>query len=375
MGVRDGKAQPFEKQSVNLTDGSDGKQGGVGILRYGNEDLTLVFKYAAQGLSHGHYDKLSFLLFEKGDEVLQDYGMARFVNIGQKGGGNYLEENTTWAKQSVAHNTIVQNETSHFMGQYEIGSKHHSELHFFDASDEDIQVVSAKESNAYPGTTMHRTMAMIKEDNFEKPFVLDIVKIVSDSKNQYDLPFHFLGQLIQANFEYDSPSTLDILGKENGYQHLWLEGQGRTTSDNTKLLWMNKEKFYSLTAATNPADELMFTRLGANDPEFNLRRDAALMIRRSNTQNTVFASVIEPHGSYNPVSEFSVNSKSNIADLKIVHDDDGYTAVTIADKQGNSRLFILSNLNDSETAQHQLKIGDEQYQWKGPYYFGDISSK
>ena len=32
IGIRDGKAEPFKKTSINLTDGSDGKQGGVGIL-------------------------------------------------------------------------------------------------------------------------------------------------------------------------------------------------------------------------------------------------------------------------------------------------------------------------------------------------------
>ena len=131
LAIRDGKTQPFEKKSINLSDGPDGQQGGVAMLRYGNEDLTLVFKYAAQGLSHGHYDKLSFSLYEKGDEVLQDYGLARFVNIEQKGGGNYLKENKTWAKQTIAHNTVTQNETSHFQGKYEIGSQHHSELYFY----------------------------------------------------------------------------------------------------------------------------------------------------------------------------------------------------------------------------------------------------
>jgi len=89
MGIRDGLSQAFEKKSINLSDGANGDQGGIGVLRYGNEELTLVFKYAAQGLSHGHYDKLSYSFFEKGEEVLQDYGLSRFVNIEQKGGGNY----------------------------------------------------------------------------------------------------------------------------------------------------------------------------------------------------------------------------------------------------------------------------------------------
>ena len=54
--IRDGKAMPFGKKSVNLSDGPDGQQGGVAVLRDGS--LELVFKYSAQGLSHGHYDQV-----------------------------------------------------------------------------------------------------------------------------------------------------------------------------------------------------------------------------------------------------------------------------------------------------------------------------
>jgi len=372
LAVRDGKTQPFEKKSINLSDGPNGKQGGVAVLRHGNEDLTLVFKYAAQGLSHGHYDKLSFSLFEKGEEVLQDYGLARFVNIEQKGGGNYLKENTTWAKQTIAHNTITQNETSHFQGKYEIGSKHHSELHFFDASDQNLQVVSATEVNAYPGTQMRRTMALIKNENFEKPFLLDILKVNSNKKNQYDLPFYFMGQVMKVNFEYDSPTTLSALGDKNGYEHLYLEGEGRPSADNAKFLWMDNRKFYSLTSATDTSDELLFTRVGANDPEFNLRRDAALIIRRKAARDTVFASVVEPHGSYSPVSELAVNSNSSISRLRVVYDDKNYTAVSIEDLDGRSSMFIVSNTDAAVSKQHQLEIDKRTYQWEGPYNFVDL---
>ena len=369
VGIRDGEAIPFKKKSISLTDGSDGEQGGVGILRYGEEALTLVFKYAAQGLSHGHYDKLSFSLFEKGDEILQDYGLARFVNIEQKGGGNYLKENKTWAKQTIAHNTLVQNETSHFQGEYEVGSQHHSKLYFFDASNSEVQVVSAKEANAYPGTEMHRTMALIKSEELEKSIVLDIMRVTSEKENKYDLPYYFMGQVMQTNFEYKTPTSLNTIGKANGYQHLWLEGTGKPYSENAKLLWMNQAKFYTLTMATKSNDELLFTRLGADDPEFNLRRDAAFMLRRKDSQNTTFTSIIEPHGNYSPVSEFSVNSNSSILSLNVVHDDAEYTAVQLKTVNGKSHLFILANTNASKSKTHQLKINDQDYEWSGPYYF------
>jgi len=112
--------------------------------------------------------------------------------------------------------------------------------------------------------------------------------------------------------------------------------------------------------------------LGANDPEFNLRRDAALMIRRKNSGDTVFASVIEPHGSYSPVSELSVNSKSNISKLEVLYDDENYTAVSIKDLKGHASVFILSNMDASAAEQHQLKIDNKVYEWTGPYHFTDI---
>ncbi|MDU0353801.1 heparinase II/III family protein [Paraglaciecola aquimarina] len=372
MGIRDGKTQPFAKSSINLSDGPDGQQGGVAVLRYGNEDLTAVFKYAAQGLSHGHYDKLSYSLYEKGDEVLQDYGLARFVNIGQKGGGNYLKENKTWAKTTIAHNTLSQNEQMHFAGKYEIGSQHHSELYLYDDANENVQVVSATEANAYPGTHMHRTLAVIKSAGFEKPFLLDILKVNSDNKNQYDLPFYYMGQVLSNNFSYDSPAILKPLGKKNGYQHLYLEGKGQPATTSTQFSWLGNGKYYTLTSATDVSDELLLTRLGADDPDFNLRRDAAFMIRRKDSDNTVFASVIEPHGSYSPVSELSVNSDSHITELKVELDNNDYTAVSINDVQGNSKLFILSNNNAAPSKQHKLKVGSKTYSWRGTFHYTEM---
>jgi hypothetical protein len=369
MGIRDGKTQPFVKNSINLSDGPHGNQGGVGVLRYGSEDLTPVFKYAAQGLSHGHYDKLSFSLYEKGDEVLQDYGLVRFVNIGQKGGGNYLKENKIWAKTTIAHNTLSQNEKMHFEGKYEIASKHHSKLCFYDDTNSDVQVVSATETNAYPGTQMHLTMAVIKSEAFEKQFLLDIMKIESATKNRYDLPFYYMGQVLSNNFDYDSPVTLKPLGKKNSYQHLYLEGKGKPSSDSTQFSWLGNGKYYTLTSATEKSDELLLTRLGAKDPDFNLRRDAAVMIRRKDSDNTTFVSVIEPHGSYSPVSELWVNSNSNIAELQVVHNDTDYTAVSIKDKKAGVSLFILADMDASASKQHTLKIDGKSYHWTGPHHF------
>ena len=370
--VRDGLAEKFEKTSANYSDGANGDEGGLGLLRYGDEDLTLLFKYTAQGLSHGHYDKLSYSLYQKGNEVLQDYGMSRFVNIGQKGGGNYLPENKTWAKQTIAHNTLVQNETSHFGGLYEVGSQHHSSLRFFDASNKSVQVVSASESNAYPGTLMQRTMALIKDEEFDKPFLLDIFKIDSETKNKYDLPFHYLGQILDTNVDYQAQATLSTLGDKNGYQHLYLEAKGAAAKGNSKFSWIGDNKFYTLTSVTKKTDEVLLTRIGANDPEYNLRRDPAVIIRRPDTANTSFVSVVEPHGHYDLVSESAYRSTSNIAQLTVIQDDEEYSVVSIQTVKGSERLFIVSNDSVDSSKRHSVEVDGKKYSWKGPFLYRSI---
>ncbi len=368
--IENGMAKPFTKKSIHFSDGSNGQQGGIAVLR--KKGLELVFKYTAQGLSHGHYDKLSFMLYHDGDEVFQDYGMARFVNIEQKGGGNYLRENKTWAKQTVAHNTLVVNEKSHFNGNYERASKNHSEEYFFSTSNAEAQVVSAVEKNAYSGTRMHRTMAILNIKEYENPLVLDIFKVSAGSLANYDLPFYFKGQLMATNFEYKTDNPLKTLGAQNGYQHLFLEASGKSSSKNLKVSWLNNKVFHTLTSLTDPNDELLFTRVGANDPEFNLRRDAGFVIRRKESSNTLFASIVETHGGYSPVSELSVNAKSSIVALKRLLDNDLYTAVGIQHQNGNQKLFALANQNANKTAEHELILNNKTYQWKGPFLFTDI---
>ncbi|WP_165733158.1 alginate lyase family protein [Polaribacter sp. 20A6] len=367
IGIKDGLEKPFTKKSVNLSDGKKGDEGGVGILR--SDNLELVYKYASHGSSHGHYDKLSFSLHEKGNEVLQDYGLARFVNIEQKGGGNYLKENQTWAKQTIAHNTITINEESHFEGKFEIGTKHHSDLYFYDDKNPNIQILSATEVNAYPGTEMLRTLALIKDEDFERPFTIDLFKIKSDSKKQYDLPYYYLGHIMKTNFEFETYDQLNPLGKKNGYQHLWKEASGKPATDNTVFSWKNNDLFYTLTTASNTNDELILARIGANDPEYNLRKEPSFIIRRKNTQNTTFASVIESHGSYSSVSELALNAYSSITNLKIVLDTEAYTAVEITTKKITTKIFIISNKDNSTDKNHIIKIGNKEYNWKGSYYY------
>ena len=367
--IADGKSEPFTKQSMELTDGPNGEQGGITILRSGSQEneLNLVAKYTAHGNSHGHYDKLSYLLYNKGEEVLQDYGLARFVNIDQKNGGGYLKENTSWAKQTIAHNTLVVNETSHFNGKYAIGSKFHSDKYFSSLSSEGSQIISAKENNAYPGVKMHRTLVMIEDDRFDNPLVLDVFKVHSENKNQYDLPHHYFGQIISSSFPLEAQSTLAPLGSAHGYQHLWLQSKGKNGAEVNQLSWFTGSAFRTLTMLNTAADEFLFTQLGANDPEFNLRSDSSFILRRKNTDSTLFVNAIEVHGSYSPVTEIALNSTSSIKGISKVMDTDDYTVVKIELTTGSPIEVFLSNQNSSNNKEHTLTVNGNLTKWTGPF--------
>ena len=118
-------------KSIELTDGANGDEGAIGIIR--SKELSLMMKYAKHGMGHGHFDRLGFILYNGADEVIQDYSAARWVNIEHKDGGGYLKENNTWAKQTVAHNTLVVNQTSQFNGQVDEAEKTSGTPYYFNA--------------------------------------------------------------------------------------------------------------------------------------------------------------------------------------------------------------------------------------------------
>jgi len=365
-------AAPFSHQSIAYTDGADGKQGGIGILRADDADgdeVCLLFKYAAHGMGHGHFDRLGFSLYDETGEVIQDYGSARWVNIDQKGGGRYLPENQSYAKQTVAHNTLVVNEISHYEGNVKKGDANYSTLYLFDSKEDHFQVVSAKDEHAYPGVSMHRTMILLKDEHFRKPLILDIFKVESDRENQYDLPLWFMGHLLSTSFEYEKENvTLAPLGADYGYQHLWKEAAGKERDKSAQITWFGHRKFYTMTRSTNQDDELIFVKIGANDPNFNLRNDPALIQRKKASKNALFVSAIESHGTYNPVSELSVNPFSGIEKIDILHDSKEHTVFKVSSRSSKTWIVGISNQDDNKNKIHKVKIGDGQIEWTGPHF-------
>ncbi|HEX2629887.1 MAG TPA: heparinase II/III family protein, partial [Chitinophagaceae bacterium] len=271
----------YPYKPVEYTDGVKGDEGGISILRNGKgSDLTsIVYKYTSHGLSHGHYDKLSYSLYDKGNEVLMDYGSVRFIGVEQKYGGRYLPENKTYASQTIAHNTLVVDETSHFDGKEATAENFHADKLFSSIDNAVVQVVAAKADNAYKGVGLQRTLYLLHLPNGKK-VLADLFQAVAASEHQYDLPFQFNGQLINTSFKYKSyPDKQEALGKKNGYQFLWKEAEAAVKDTTVQFTFLNGRTYYSISSLVQGDATLFFTRTGANDPNFNLRREPAFIIR------------------------------------------------------------------------------------------------
>ncbi|MEQ9231418.1 MAG: heparinase II/III family protein, partial [Cyclobacteriaceae bacterium] len=364
-GIADGLAQPYIFKSQQLSDGANGDEGAIGILRKG--DLTLMMKYAKHGMGHGHFDRLGFMLFEGGEEVIQDYGSARWVNIDHKDGGGYLKENKTWAKQTLAHNTLGVDKDSHCDGDVKAADSSPGTPYYF-SSDESVEIASAKELNAYKGIEMHRTMAVVDVPELEKPLVIDLFAVRAPEGTRYDLPLYYLGELMSTNQKFQTNKELNPMGEHDGYQHLWQEAQADLSGETFRLTWFNKKNFYTVTSAVQAGDQVLLTRIGANDPNFNLRRDPGLIHRRT-AGNTLFVSLYELHGQYNYSDEIPINSFSSIASLSVLHESTDYIVIQIELISGEKYRFALSLNDESEESNHSVSSSGRQLNWTGVYDF------
>lgn len=319
-----GLATPYPFKSVAFGDGSDGKEGALVIMRSQLDgDQALLFKPAAQGLGHGHFDKLTWQFYDKGQEIISDYGAARFLNVEAKFGGRYLPENNSYAKQTVAHNTVVVDETSHFNANVKVGNKNAPTLNFFETSDYGT-VSSGEISTAYKGVELERTLALVNLKELESTVALDLFTIDTDKAHQLDLPLHYKGQLIDTNFELQANTKqLSSLGDNSGYQHLWLKAQSAPKQGLAKVSWLNENgRFYTLTSLVNGDESFLFTQVGANDPNFNLRNEHGFIRRVSDKKQHQFISVLEPHGEYNPSKEYTLVAESRVTNLNHTQRDE-----------------------------------------------------
>ena len=73
----------------------------------------------------------------------------------------------------------------------------------------------------------------------------------------------------------------------------------------------------TIVLANEEEDKMIFTRIG-NDPDFNLKNDPSLIIRRKDKGSTLFANALEIHGTYSTVTKAPIGSTSFLKSLAVL---------------------------------------------------------
>ncbi|WP_206185287.1 alginate lyase family protein [Sphingosinicella sp. CPCC 101087] len=360
-----GRARPFPFRSILLRDGPEGERGALAVLRSGAgpDDQVVVAKNTAQGMGHGHFDKLNWLLYDNGNAIVTDYGAARFLNVEAKQGGRYLPENESWAKQTIAHNSLVVDETSHFGGEVERAEAHAPrQIHF--EGEGDTRVSTAEMVGAYPDVRFRRSLVQLRVEGFSSPLVLDLLRVEGGAAHQYDLPLHFAGHIIETGFPLQSnPASRPVLGTANGYQHIWVDAIGAPTTADAFVTWINDGRFYTYRMLPAAGSQVILAESGANDPSFNLRREPMLIQRVRGSEDATFVSLLEPHGAYDPSAETTVGSRSRIGGLR--HHRDAAADLVEIDLPGARTLVIAIADDPSPAAAHSVTFQGRPLAWRG----------
>ena len=262
---------------------------------------------------------------------------------------------------TVAHNTVVVDELTQNGGDARAAETVSGRRHFFEASDQNVQAMSAMADDHYDGVRMQRTMLLIRDVAMPYPFVVDLYRLVSNATHSYDYPIHFNGQPIFTNVDYERPEALHPLGEGHGYQHLWKEGHG-TTDDPVQFTWLDGSRYYTFHAAGAPETEVVFARTGAADPDFNLRSEPAILLRREAGVH-LFASVLEPHGTFDEARETSTQARPLIEGIEIVGHDDAASVIRIHGPGTTWTVIVNNGPSTNET--RRLQAGGRSFELDG----------
>ena len=366
-GIADGEAEPIRYRSLLLRDGMEGNNGALALMRSKEGLNSLVsFKATSHGLSHGHYDKLTFAYYDNDHEIITDYGASRFINIEAKYKGHYTKQNKSYAMTTVAHNTVTVDGKSHFNGNFDRSSQHNPDIWHCDLENQDFQIVSAFERNAAPGVEMFRTVAYARIPFLEYPLIMDVFSLRSADAHQYDYPIHYNGHMISLDVPYEkSLSQMGVLGEKNGYNHLWVEAKAKGGEESTCYTWLTGDRMYSLSLSTTPQTEVFLARTGADDPDFNLRSEPLILFRENGRADHIFAGCIETHGRYDLQVEQSENLVHSCKGVR-VWEQAGDIVAEYSFIGGRRVLLCIAGKNLDREASHSVSCGEGTVNWKGP---------
>lgn len=360
----------YERPSLFIADGVKGDRGGLALMRSPQttaNQLQAVLKFSTQGMGHGHFDRLSLSIYDHGNEVIPDYGAARFLNIEAKRGGRYLPENKSYARHTIAHATVTVDEKSQNKSIVDLSEENSSQLIYQSMESERLQLVIAADTTAYEGVDMTRSITIVNDSTTsDRPFIIDIYDLDSATAHQYDYNFPFYGDIIDTQFDYRRPEGRQIFGTDNGYEHLEVLGKGSPlkNSSTTAFTFLQEQRFYTITTTTSPNSQLFITQTGANDPDFNLNIQRQYLVRERNKKQHTFVSIIEPHGFFNPIKETVAQPKALVENLTHTREGD-YDVITF--KVGEELYLYTLSRKQHNHKNHTINYNGSSYSWEASH--------
>lgn len=252
---------------------------GWAILRTGaGPDAAAVYlKYGVYGSGHGHPDKLNFLYYDQGAELISDQGY-----LGAR------HEITPWNHATLCHNVVL------FDGQPQ--TREAGELLAFMGSGM-VQVAVARGEKAAPPATRYERSLSLVNHGIGQRYVVDVVRAEGGSRQDYVL--HGAGQDFSIGADGWTPFTEPVCvpAAEGGK---WLRSAQATAAsgDMVTAQWSEQGKTVRLDHLLAPGATLLHLtapgQRNRNDPWE--KRDLHLLdVRRAGPANT-FVSVLQAPG-------------------------------------------------------------------------------
>ncbi len=239
---------------------------GHAILRTsGPAGLTAAFTFSPYGGGHGHYDKLSFVLFGHGRELAVDPGRAASQAY-------RLPIHKQWYKATISHNTVVVDGQS----QEPVAGT----LRLF-AGNEQYTAVVADCDTAYKGVAHRRLLVMTPT------YLLVFDRLDSPDKDRrFDWFYHNRGSEPKCDAAVEQA---DFSTQPPGYQYLRNVRQG-TSDALIRVAFLDNPVTTYLTVGGEARSQVL---VGDGPGSSILERVPLGIIRRTGRQ-AHFAAVIEP---------------------------------------------------------------------------------
>jgi|GEM_PF-6600409 len=122
------------------------------------------------------------------------------------------------------------------------------------------------------------------------------------------------------------------------------------------------DSFQTLTFASDAPFQAVFTELGANDPDNNLRPDQGMVLRTA-SDSVSFVSVYERNGYYDFDDEVAEFEGSSIETIEISNIDDA-AVFKISTKSGETITVLIADDTSAE-ANHKIVLSDQEIEWNG----------